>query len=63
MFETISLQNVSHILGMAGCGSSKEMKGLVTKRVPGGLKMGARLGDSTTTGLTALSYSLRLTRP
>jgi hypothetical protein len=28
MFETISLQNVSHILGMAGCGSSKEMKGV-----------------------------------
>jgi hypothetical protein len=36
MFETISMQNVSHILGMGGCGSSKEMKGLVTKRVPGG---------------------------
>src|SRR5262249_31635735 len=35
MFETISVQNVSAILGMASCGSSKEMKGLVTKRVPG----------------------------
>src|SRR5499427_6690360 len=34
MFETIPVQNVSAILGMASCGSSKEMKGLVTKRVP-----------------------------
>src|SRR5580700_12096958 len=35
-FETILMRNVSHISGMAGCGSSKEMKGLVTKRVPAG---------------------------
>jgi hypothetical protein len=65
MFETIAMQNVSHILGMGGCGSSKEMKGLVTNRVPGvSLKMGATFGDSTTTtGAEALSHSLWLTRP
>jgi hypothetical protein len=34
MFQTILMQNVSAILGMGRCGSSKEMKGLVTKEVP-----------------------------
>src|SRR5262252_4036992 len=37
MFKTKMMQNVSDILGMTGCGSSKEMKELVTKRVPGGV--------------------------
>jgi hypothetical protein len=37
MFKTKMMQNVSDILGMMGCGSSKEMKELVTKRVPGGV--------------------------
>jgi hypothetical protein len=46
MFETIAMQNVSHILGMGGCGSSKEMKGLVTKRVPAGTKVLGMIGDS-----------------
>src|SRR6266576_1039024 len=53
VFETISMQNVSHILGMAACGSSKEIKGLVTKRVPAG---------GLTTGLKPV-HELRRTRP
>jgi hypothetical protein len=34
MFKTKIMQNVSVILGTVGCGSSKEMKELVTKGVP-----------------------------
>jgi hypothetical protein len=40
MFKTKMMQNVSDILGMVGCGSSKEMKELVTKRVPAGICAG-----------------------